>query len=116
MNGVIDGVRGAPWVVMNSDDVQGSYLLLSFGTLATAVYKAFEKDPDNANVKRTIAAGLPNAVVFHPRLPKDVIIFLRDLHNKFHEGSSISFVEVLQMVHDADCDWKSHCVKCAACF
>lgn len=92
---------------------------LSFGTLTTAVYKAFEKDPDNpdnANVKRTIAAGLPNAVVFHPRLPKDVISFLRDLHNKFHEGSSISFVEVLQMVHDADCDWKSHCVKCAACF
>ena len=66
---------------------------LSFGTLATAVYKAYEKDPDNANVKRTIAAGLPNAVVFHPRLPKDVIIFLRDHHNKFHEGSSISFAE-----------------------
>ena len=93
MNGVIEGVRGAPWVVMNSDEAEGAYLLLSFGTLATAVYKAFEKDPDNANVKRTIAAGLPNAVVFHPRLPKDVIIFLRDHHNKFHEGSSISFAE-----------------------
>jgi hypothetical protein len=91
-------------------------LLLSFGTLATAVYEAFKKDPENANVKRTILAGLPNAVVFHPRLPDDVIIFLRDLHNKFHEGSSISFVEVLQMVHDADCDWKSHCIQCAACF
>ena len=103
-------------MVMNSDEGQGAYLLLSFGTLATAVYRAFEKDPDNANVKRTIAAGLPNAVVFHPRLPKDVIIFLRDLHNKFHEGSSISFVEVLQMVHYADCDWKSHCIRCAACF
>ena len=50
-------------------------------------------------------------MIFHPRLPDDIVEFLCDLHNEFHEGASVSFMEVFVMVHIADGDWKSHCVS-----
>jgi hypothetical protein len=108
MTGIIDGVRGVPWCVKGKD---GLFYLMSFATLSTAVYKAFEKDCLNQNVRRTIRAGLLNAVLFSERMPEDVCRFLRDLHNRFHDGSSTSFMEVLNMIVGADADWKSHCIK-----
>lgn len=71
MNGVMDGVRGVPWVVKVRNQDGDGYLLLSFGHLAESVYRAYAKDPKNSNVVRTLAKGLPNSVVFHPDLPED---------------------------------------------
>jgi hypothetical protein len=41
MQGIVDGVRGAPWCVKGKD---GEFHLLSFGTLTAATYLANGKE------------------------------------------------------------------------
>ena len=70
--------------------------MITWGTLSTAFYEAHVMAPDNENVVASLAEGLPNAAVYHSRTPADVIRFLRDYHNQFHNGSGYSVIELLQ--------------------
>ena len=51
-SGVIDGVRGNPWAVKGVD---GVFELISFATLAEAVYEAHRQAPDNEQVKLSVS-------------------------------------------------------------
>ena len=74
------------------------HLMLAYGTLSAAVYLAAAEDAENVNVKESIRNGIPGATLLHPRTPRDVLEWLRDWHNSFHGGSSISFIEILDKI------------------
>lgn len=92
--GAVAGVRGAPWVVEAKDPNQ--YLLLTYGTLAEAVYQAYEQEPTNGQIIATIRAGISNAMVFNQQTPDCVLKWLMNFHNLFHGGSNPSFIELLK--------------------
>jgi hypothetical protein len=98
--GCIPGVRGICCAVERpgSDDNSADkcYWLLSWGTLVSAIYIAASREPDNAMVQATLATGVEGAVVLRVDTPKDVLIFLRDYFNSFHNGSKYSFTELLR--------------------
>jgi hypothetical protein len=35
-------------------------------------------------------------VVFHPRTPEDVLLFLRDFHNTFHDGMAKNPIDTMK--------------------
>ena len=103
-NGNVPGVRGAPWAVLSTGNTP-PYKLITYRTLSKAVYMAKKVAPENPLVIASIEAGLPNAVLFDCRIPEDVVIWLRDYHNGFHNGASTSFVEVLKAIPQLEADW-----------
>ncbi|CAJ1438320.1 unnamed protein product [Effrenium voratum] len=73
-------------------------------TRSQAFYLASKEAPQNPQVKATRKTGLANCRVLSSKTPDDVLVFLRDLNNRFHEGGRISFleqVEEVQHVEDA---------------
>lgn len=89
--GLVSGVRGAAWAIEKDD---GSFELITFGTLASAVYEAAGRHPNNAFVQQALAEGIPGAIILNHRIPADVLRFLRDYHNAFHQGSKYSIMEL----------------------
>ena len=96
-NGLLASVRGQAWAVeCQSDGDHQSYHLLTFGTLTEAVYEAVTRAPDNPLVIASVKSGITNALVINKRTPKDVLEWLRDYHNEFHNGSKYAFPELLE--------------------
>ena len=105
-HGVVQGVRGEPWIV---EALPGEpKLLLTWGTLTNAVYISFTDDPLNPQVALTVQQGLKDCVVFRRDTPDDVLRWLRDYHNKFHSGSSQSFAELLDEAVLVESGWLVH--------
>eukprot|EP00974_Lingulodinium_polyedra_P033263 3199543-Lingulodinium_polyedra.AAC.1 len=87
--GNIIGVRGVPWVLQAHGSTGGTdsaYQLMSYATLTESVYESVRREPNNKFVLETIRGGLPGSTVFHPRTPPDVLRYLKDIHNAFHQG------------------------------
>ena len=106
MRGVVEGVRGEPWLVQRvTGDLNGaspSYYALSFASLCEAFYHALEEDGTNENLLLSLSKGLECRVLHH-RTPGMILKYLVNLHNRFHQGSSTSWVELIQIVPDAPC-------------
>lgn len=115
-HGLVQGVRGNAWGVENDD---GTIALITYGTLASAVYEAHAKAPSNQFVIQALENGITGAVIFSNRMPQDCIRFLRDYHNSFHGGSKYSLMELyaapLLVLVACVCDFCCACV-CQVCF
>eukprot|EP00969_Alexandrium_andersonii_P173557 7672764-Alexandrium_andersonii.AAC.1 len=82
--------------------------MLSWGHLTTAVYRAHAAAPDNEQVRATLRAGLTGVTVFNSRTPDDVLEWLCTLHNSFHHGSGVSYLETMKLVQKLEQDWAVH--------
>ncbi|CAK0825346.1 unnamed protein product, partial [Prorocentrum cordatum] len=112
--GVVVGVRGQPWAVPNDRVSPGGvqhHGLISCATLTESLYEARRRDPGNRFVVQTIRDGLPNAKIFHPRTPDDVLYYLRSLHNQFHRGAGTSHLELHEKVPAIEAGRSEHTRK-----
>ena len=104
MRGIVENVRGEAWMQQRSSDlVNGtdskcaSFFALSFASLTEAFYTALVDDPTNENLLLTLSRGL-ECRISHAKTPPSICRYLVNLHNRFHCGSSTSFVELLSLV------------------
>ena len=58
-HGCVPGVRGSPWAKLSNTPDGFPFNLITFGNLTQGVYLAASEEPENANVKATLAIGLP---------------------------------------------------------
>ncbi len=101
---VVQGVRGEPWIVdANAGEPKW---LLTYGTLTNAIYLANEEMPSNAQVVMTLNQGLRDCLIFRKDTPLDVLRWLRDYHNRFHQGAAQSFTELLDEVLVVEGAWQ----------
>ncbi|CAK9053779.1 unnamed protein product, partial [Durusdinium trenchii] len=67
--GIVEGVRGEPWLVMPAPDSlgekKGPYLALSFGSLTESFYTALLEEPNNENLKLSLTRGLESRLIHH---------------------------------------------------
>ena len=82
------------------------YFALSFASLTESFYAAIREEPDNQMLLLTVSKGL-EARVLHYKTPHLIGKYLINLHNRFHLGSSTSFVELVQLVPDVI--WQHYC-------
>ena len=106
--GLINGVRGSPWAIA-SNNSEGPYYLISWGSLARACYEAFASDPENPKVKLTRECGLRGVTIFHTKTPKYIRTWLRDWHNQWHSGQGQSLVERYQKIPVIDATFACLC-------
>jgi len=104
LRGIVEGVRGEPWVCEPGIDPKtgekaGPYEALSFASLVESFYSALDEDGENPNLRLTLNKGL-ECRILHSRAPPAVLKYLVHLHNRFHQGSSTSFVDLLGVVPD----------------
>ena len=109
-NGICVGVRGNPWIIHVSN-VTPPFKLLSWGHMVMGAYRAQKRQLaggwSNPYVASTISKGLDQAVVFSARTPKDVVKWIIDLGNMFHDLSTgKSFTETMSEVEKAESEWK----------
>ena len=104
LRGIVENVRGEPWMQQRGDLVNGgndgkfaSYYALSFASLTEAFFTALAQEPQNQNLMLTLSRGLECRII-HAKTPPSVCRYLVNLHNRFHSGSSTSFVELLTLV------------------
>ena len=107
-SGIISGSRGEPWLQYSRSSVGGILrtLAVTFGSLTDTLYDANELEPDNPNVKMTREAGLESCVCLRDDTPLDVVRSLRGCHNRFHNGSSYSWLELLREVTLIEKQWE----------
>ena len=106
--GLVQGVRGQAWAVL-SPGGKPPYRLISFGTLAEAVYAAAEKEPQHPLIRASIALGLQSAIVLHERTPSDVCRHLKNVNNSYHDGSGVQVSQLIQDVFRIQQEWSAHC-------
>ncbi len=118
MRGIVENVRGEAWMQQRSSDLVngtdskfGSFFALSFASLTEAFYTALTDDPTNQNLLLTLSRGL-ECRILHAKTPPSICRYLVNLHNRFHCGSSTSFVELLTLVPEVSlvtfstqCSW-----------
>lgn len=102
--GIVDGVRGECWCGEPLADQfghrgNGPFQALSYGSLCESFYAALQMDPTNTLLQRTLKRGL-EVRVFSNRMPESIAKYLVRLHNRFHGGAGVSFVELMQTVPD----------------
>ena len=106
--GIVDGIRGGAWLICN-DDLQGPYLVIHWASLLEGAERAYKADPNKNNlvVQLTVQKGLKSVRVYHRRTPKDVIIYLKDLANRFNaQATSTTMLEVLRQIPNIESSWQ----------
>ena len=58
-------------------------------------------------VVETLVQGLPDALVLSPRTPADILLWIKDKHNNFHQGVSMTLVEFLDKAESACSAWSA---------
>ena len=117
MRGIVENVRGEAWMQQRSSDlVNGtdskfaSFFALSFASLTEAFYTALVDEPSNQNLLLTLSRGL-ECRILHAKTPPSICRYLVNLHNRFHCGSSTSFVELLTLVPEVS--WVTFSTQCS---
>ena len=99
--GIVEGVRGECWVTEPTPDQfgnrSGPHEALSFGSLCEAYYAALVADPLNPNLLRTLGRGIEVRRFSH-KVPPAILKYMVKLHNRFHGGAGVSFIELMQTV------------------
>lgn len=101
--GVLQSFRGRPAVLPKGGGEGGMFYMLTNASLTTAVYRAAKSHPDNAFVQATLKEGLQNCKVYDARTPDDVLDWIIEGHNDFHQGSgNQSIVQFAEKVVQID--------------
>ena len=108
-DGVVQEARGAPFAILNSTPTGLPYLLITFGTLSRAFYKANKIHADKKSVIASREAGLQNVTVLIGKTPMDAYGWLRDYHNStvFQSGATTSFAQVLTETPQFAANWEA---------
>ena len=99
-SGVQPAVRGECWAVARKDGYMNHYDLISWGTLTISMYEAVRRTVKNGvianeQVNTSVEAGIPGCTLWNPDTPADVMLYLKEYHNKWHKGAGTSFMERL---------------------
>ena len=92
-HGVLEEMRGSIMLI----EVPGShnqYQVVGGGTLFESCYAAAALQPDNENVRRIRHQGLRNCVVLNADCPDSETMWLKRVHNKFHDGQGDTLAEM----------------------
>ena len=114
---LVSGVRGQCWVQssapedMSIGDDFGPVYTITWGTLSAAVFEAEKRYGTEKNVIAAINKGTENCIVCHHNLPKDIVEFLRDFHNKWHSGAATTFVQHLMNIPEIDAQLHRWCKR-----
>ena len=100
-DGMMQAARGRPKYTPSLVE-GGPVELITCGTTTSAVYRAKAKDPENPFVKATLAAGLVDCDEYDNQTPDDVLCWMRDVYNKFHQGSRTSLIERCEKVKEIE--------------
>ena len=102
--GIVEGVRGECWIGEPKPDAlgvrKGPYQALTYGSLLESFYTALNMEPGNPLLIRTLQRGLECRLFSH-KVPESVAKYMVKLHNRFHQGAGVSFIELIQTVPDA---------------
>ena len=102
--GIVEGVRGECWIGEPKPDAlgvrKGPYQALTYGSLLESFYTALNMEPRNPLLIRTLQRGLECRLFSH-KVPESVAKYMVKLHNRFHQGAGVSFIELIQTVPDA---------------
>ena len=104
--GVLSHMRGQPILV--ETDEEGVYEILAGATLCEAVYCAYEMQPENEFVLQAIEEGLRGAIILSKHTPPDVQIWVKQEHNRYHEGSKFNIVEMYDEIISIESAWANY--------
>jgi hypothetical protein len=107
--GVSQSVRGAACAVPSKGGGP-PYRLLTFGFLSRAAYAAMQQYRGEKKIEECRNKGL-TIEVYDERMPSDACRYIRDYYNRFHGGSSTSFLEVLLATGGRVAEWKTHALR-----
>ena len=83
--------------------------ILAGGHRVDSLYDAFEEQPDNPQVKRSVLAGIPDVTLIDARSPRDMHIFFMDENNEFNGiAANVSFLEVYKLCERVEKAWCNH--------
>jgi hypothetical protein len=108
--GISQAVRGAACAVPSKGGGP-PYRLLTFGSLSRAAYACMTQYRGEKKIEEMRLKGL-TILVYDERLPSDAARYIRDYFNRFHGGSSTSFLEVLTATTARNAEWKSYALRC----
>ncbi len=96
-----------PRAVSNADGPSDAqpYFLVGHATLTEAVYAAHEEEPENPQVIASLSQGLPEPLVLSPRTPRDVLLWIKEEHNRWHRGAGQTIIEYMEKALDAQSGW-----------
>jgi hypothetical protein len=81
-------------------------LVLAGGHLLEAAYLAHETQPENTQVRVSIAGGMPGCVLLDPQTPQDVLAYFRTIQNDLNtEASGTSFLDSFSSIPDITAAW-----------
>ena len=103
-NGVISDVRGK---IVYVHDGGRSYLI-GGGTLVESIYVASRMDPNNQFIRELKANGISHCLRLTVRTPYDVLVHVKEQLNKFHQGSALTFTEVMEHAKAVEILWASY--------
>jgi NAD-dependent dihydropyrimidine dehydrogenase PreA subunit len=79
------------------------------GTLIDACYVAEELEPENLNVQRIMREGIGPCHEIHEECPDDIIEWIKDELNDYHEGSGFNCAEQYELHARGTAAWERHC-------
>ena len=82
------------------------YWVVSGGTLTDAVYIAASRNPENEMVALTLDIGLEDVIEITNPCPDDVVEYLTDKGNDFHDGAPNTWVQALEKTLDVEAAWE----------
>ena len=106
VEGHFEGMRGAPQFLNN--EVVANDEFIAGMTMIESIYLAKEVEPDNPFVKMIEKDGIPNCKKWKCEAPDDVILWVKNQHNRWHLGSGKTIVELFNDVPTCIADWEVH--------
>ncbi|CAK0793268.1 unnamed protein product, partial [Prorocentrum cordatum] len=107
-SGLIPGVGGSPWFQWSADDRQERSLPLrafTWGHRTDAAYLAFVKYSKSEAVQDLLRTGLEDVDEYHERMPDVAIHFLKNEHNEHHNGTGVTFKDMLDQAAAMISEW-----------
>ena len=102
-----DGSRSVP---ENLADEKHRYAI-TYLHRSQVFYRAYKDQPTNVNVQAVRARGLQNVRMVVSWAPAKLVRRMGGTHNKYHKGSSASFLELAEHAMALAGGWQAHCFK-----
>ncbi|CAK0856958.1 unnamed protein product [Prorocentrum cordatum] len=104
--GLFSEMRGQPIAVeTGASCADGDCLMIAGATLCEACKVAADIDTTNVYIQDIIRDVMSNIMVFRRDCPKEIQRAVKKMHNKFHSGSDATFVELFELVDEAEKTW-----------
>ena len=102
---------GEAWCHWSNDSKEFPIFALSYNHRASAFYRADAEHAANANVVAVRTRGLKRVRVLAAWTPEPVLRFMAAVHNRFHQGSGASVVELCHSALHVEASWRQSCER-----